>query len=482
MTNQLKIKLNDVNYWISIRTKDPNWLWILQETIWDIKLYIISVIKLTLTINGDTSTISLNYENLYLLLERVEKCIDAKTQKATTLEYDWIDWSMEIKWALHLRYSPLTEETWILNIYEDKFPVIVNKEKIQNDYKRITSWKIDLHKTIKEVFKPIIGSLLENKNNSQKFFIDIIREQTWLSFKETIEYLKKLSDEELKEIIRTYNMSNLYLHWWEPKNVIRAVKRNFQGIKGYSYDTCMKTLWEKNIFFKNINDYLTGIIPNKIYNYIQGGKKSNEEYDSYCFSLLEMRNWVIRWNFWINSEAYQLYISCNNWELEKIRSWLESLIPNAQSPKKVNEVICKKQLTIWWEFRRPKITIKLHHTTDTKESIYNEKYFYYYGWITIQYEYFWKETEIFINTWKISTPGIISYFYKTITEFLTSEYFIDNYELQKIKYYWKEMSYKETIKKFESEKIEEYLWKKYSTYINYLKTKREKIKYRRTKN
>ena len=482
MNNQLKIKLNNVNFWINVRTRDPDWLWIVHETIWDLKLYVVSVIKLSLTINGDASTICLNYENLFLLLERVEKCIDARASKTTTIDYVRINWSMEIEWSLHFRYSPLTKDTWILDIYEDNFPVIVDKETIKSDYSRITSWKINLQKTINEVFKPIIESLLENKINGPRFFIDVIREQTWLSFIDTIDYLKKLSDEDLKEIIWTYDMSNLYLHWWEPKNVIKAVKKNFLEIKGYSYDTCMKTLGEKNIFFKNINDNLTGIIPNKLYNFIKNWEDLNNEFDSYCFSLLEMRNWVIKWNFWINSDDYQLYISCNNWDLEKIRSWLETLIPNAQSPKKINDVICKKQLTIWWDFRRPKITIQLHHTLESKESIYNEKYFYYYDWITIQYNYLWKNSNIFIKTWRFCTLEIIYYFYKTIIEFLTSEFFIDNYKLQKIKYYWKEMSYDEIIKKFESEKIEGYLWKKCSTYINYLKSKREKIKYRITKN
>ena len=193
MNNQLKIKLNNVNFWINIKTRDPDWLWIVQETIWDLKLYIVSVIKLSLTINGDASTICLNYENFFLLLERVEKCIDARASKTTTIDYVRINWSMEIEWSLHFRYSPLTKETWILDIYEDNFPVIVDKETIKSDYSRITSWKINLQKTINEVFKPIIESLLENKINGPRFFIDVIREQTWLSFIDTIDYLKKLS-------------------------------------------------------------------------------------------------------------------------------------------------------------------------------------------------------------------------------------------------------------------------------------------------
>jgi hypothetical protein len=42
-------------------------------------------------------------------------------------------------------------------------------------------------------------------------------------------------------------------------------------------------------------------------------------------------------------------------------------------------------------------------------------------------------------------------------EFLTSEYFIDNYKLQKVKYFPEDTSYESIIKKFESKKIEEYL-------------------------
>jgi hypothetical protein len=70
------------------------------------------------------------------------------------------------------------------------------------------------------------------------------------------------------------------------------------------------------------------------------------------------------------------------------------------------------------------------------------------------------------------------FFYKSIIEFLTSEFFIDNYKLQKIKYYWEDTSYESIIKKFESKKIEKYLWEEMISYVKYLKNRRENIKHR----
>ena len=78
----------------------------------------------------------------------------------------------------------------------------------------------------------------------------------------------------------------------------------------------------------------------------------------------------------------------------------------------------------------------------------------------------------------MTTTGIIRFFYKTIMEFLTSEYFIDSYKLQKIKYYGEDVSYDSIIKKFESIIIEDYLWEEMESYIKYLKKRRESIKYK----
>jgi len=51
------------------------------------------------------------------------------------------------------------------------------------------------------------------------------------------------------------------------------------------------------------------------------------------------------------------------------------------------------------------------------------------------YSFLGKTTEKYFSKPLMTTTEIIRFFYKTIMEFLTSEFFIDNYKLQKVKYY-----------------------------------------------
>lgn len=469
MDNKLYIKSDNIDYWVCITSSDPRSL---DVALWgrdDMKISDITIISFMIQINDKWYRMSLNYENLYLLLERWEKCIKAVTPVSTMF--------VNYRTPIHLTYFPLNEIKWYLSIYEDSFPVTVDKTAIEKDNSKIISWEIDLYRTMSSVFRPILNKLLISQRDEYMYFFDAIKENLQLSSYETLNYLESLSSESLDEILQDFPIYNCYLYWWEPKKVILAVKKRFKQVKWYTYDSYMKLLIKKNWFYEYMNWNLLWIFPTELFRYINH-KEVKKDLNNPYFSLLEMKNWVIRWSFSFNNDdELPIFLSCRN-DLEIIRWWLESLIPNAQSPKNFDNRWSEKVLKFWWEFKRPEITVKLRHDWNNKTSTSKRKYIYSYDSIVVEYFFLGETTEKYFSKHLMTTTGIIRFFYKTIMEFLTSEYFIDSYKLQKIKYYGEDVSYDSIIKKFESIIIEDYLWEEMESYIKYLKKRRESIKYK----
>ncbi len=471
--NKLSIRTDEVNFWMCISTSIPTSIDVMLWTRNWLKMYRVSLINFKVLIDRKWYNVSLDYENLNLLLERWEKCIKTSTPVSTTIVNSWK--------KINLHYFPLNDGKGYIEIYENKYPILINKKIIEKDIDNIICWEVDLYSFIKDTFNPILDTLLTSNKDNDMYFFDVIRERLNLSFSETMSYLNSLSTEALAELVKEFPAYNCYLYWWEPKKVIAAVKKHFRWIKWFEYDKYINLITKKCRLYKYVNNDALWIFPREIYKFINT-KNYKKDWSNTYVSMREMKNWVIRWDFsYKELKPLPFYISCNNQDLTTIRLWLESLIPNAQSKKNLRYVRSDKILEIWWEFKRPKIKIRCYHNDLWKVQLVNKKYTYGYDQYEVEYTFLGKTEKIVIEKRGSGTVELIKFFYKSIMDFLTSEYFIDSYKLQKIKYYGEEVSYDSIIGKFESKIIEDYLWEEMKSYIKYLKKRRESIKYKTVK-
>ena len=87
--NKLSIRTDEVNFWMCISTSIPTSIDVMLWTRDWLKMYRVSLINFKVLIDRKWYNVSLDYENLNLLLERWEKCIKTSTPVSTTIVNSW---------------------------------------------------------------------------------------------------------------------------------------------------------------------------------------------------------------------------------------------------------------------------------------------------------------------------------------------------------------------------------------------------------